>query len=122
MQGECAAMEIMSRETIEITVVLYPEGGLWVAQGLEFDITARGNSPSDASERFNDKVGAELVISIEAGDPTPLSGIEPAPRKFWEMYKQAKLSVVTEEMPFRITDGSASRVRPHIKIFDRVAA
>jgi hypothetical protein len=115
-------MEIMPRETIEITMVLYPEDGMWVAQGLEFDITARGNSPADASERFNAKVGAELVISLEAGDAAPLSGIQPAPQKFWEMYKNARMSVVTEEMPLRITDsGGISRVKPHIKIFDRAA-
>lgn len=113
---------VTPREMIEVTVVLYPEEGMWVAQGLEFDITARGVSPVDASERFNAKVGAELVISFEAGDASPLSGIEPAPRKFWEMYKNARMSVVTEEMPLRITDGgTASRVRPHIKIFDRAA-
>jgi hypothetical protein len=115
-------MEIMPRETVEITVVLYPEGSMWIAQGLEFDITARGVSPSDASERFNAKVGAELVISLETGDQVPLSGIEPAPQKFWEMYKKARMSVVTEEMPLRITDGgSASRVKPHIRIFDQAA-
>lgn len=115
-------MEIMSRETFEITVVLYPEDGFWIAQGLEFDITARGTSPSDASERFNSKVGAELVMSLETGDTSPLSGVEPAPQRFWDMYKKAKMEVVTEEMPLRITDGGrASRVRPHIKIFDQAA-
>ncbi len=115
-------MEIMPRETIEITVVLYAADGMWVAQGLEFDITARGSSPADASERFNSKVGAELVISFEAGDAIPLSGIDPAPQKFWEMYKNARMSVISEEMPLRITDGGrASRVKPHIKIFDRAA-
>ena len=34
-------MEMMPRETIEMSVVLYPEDGHWIAQGLEFDITAR---------------------------------------------------------------------------------
>jgi len=115
-------MGIVPRETIEISVVLYPEGGAWIAQGLEFDITARGISPADASERFNAKVGAELVMSLEAGDESVLSGVGPAPKKFWDMYKTARMRVDTEEMPLRITDsGSTSRVKPHIKIFDQAA-
>ncbi len=115
-------MEIMPRETIEVSVVLYPEDGFWIAQGLEFDITARGNSPADASEKFNVKIGAEMVISFEVGDSSMLSGVEPAPEKFWDMYKRARMRVDTEEMPLRITDGgNASRIRPHIKIFDQAA-
>jgi hypothetical protein len=115
-------METMPRETIEISVVLYPEDGAWIAQGLEFDITARGVSPADASERFNAKIGAEMVISLEVGDTSVLAGIDPAPKKFWDMYKAARMRVDIEEMPLRITDGgSSSRVRPHIKIFDVAA-
>ena len=115
-------MEIVSRDTIEISVVLYPENDFWIAQGLEFDITARGVSPSDASERFNFKVGAELIMSMEAGDETPLAGIGQAPQKFWDMYKRARMSVSSEVTPLRLTDGvHPSRVMPHIKIFDKAA-
>ena len=115
-------MEITPREAIEISVVLYPEDGFWIAQGLEFDITARGSSPADASEKFNSKVGAELLISLEVGDETALGGIDPAPQKFWEMFKRARMRAEIDDVPVRITDGgSASRIRPRIKIFDEAA-
>jgi hypothetical protein len=109
-------MEI-SRDTVEIRVVIYPEDGIWIAQGLEFDITARGGTPVEASERFNTKVGAEMVMSLELGDDAPLSGIGSAPAKFVEMYNNAKMRVVDEEVPLHVPDGShSSRLRPHIKI------
>ena len=40
-----------------------------------------------------------------------------APAKFVEMYKNAKMRVVDEEVPLHVPDGShSSRLRPHIKI------
>lgn len=117
-------METLPRETVEMRVVLYREDGFWIAQGLEFDITARGDSPTDASERFNFKVGAELVISYELGDASLLSGVGQAPQKFWDMYNHAKMRIENDEIiPLRMTDrGSAPGIRPHIRIFDKAAA
>jgi hypothetical protein len=109
-------MEI-SRDAVEISVVIYPEDDVWIAQGIEFDITARGGTPVEASKRFNTKVGAELVMSLELGDSTPLSGIGRAPEKFVEMYDKATMRVVDEEISLHVPDGShSSRLRPHIKI------
>ena len=91
--------------TIEIDVVLYPEDSGWIAQGLQFDITARGSNPNEASERFDAKVGAELVMSFEIGDENPLSGICPAPQQFWKMFEASQLRAERDETPIRITDG-----------------
>ena len=87
-------MEIKSRDTVEISVIIYPEEDFWIAQGIEFDITARGATPVEASERFNAKVGAEMVMSLELNDKAPLSGVGRAPAKFLEMYTRAKMRIV----------------------------
>lgn len=109
-------MEI-SRDTVEISVVIYPEDGFWIAQGIEYDITARGGTPVDASKHFNTKVGAELVMSLELGDGAPLSGVARAPEKFLDMYNKATMRVVDEEISLHVPDGShSSRLRPHIRI------
>lgn len=76
---------------ISMSAVLYQENGIWICQGLEFDITARGENPVAATRRFDEKVAAELVMSFEIGDEKPLSGIRPAPRQFWTMFDQAKM-------------------------------
>ena len=100
-------------------VLLYPEDGRWIAQGLQFDITASGASPVEASERFDQKVGAELVMSFEVEDEGPLSGVKPAPQKFWAMFRQAKMTVEKEEIPLRITtNGRVPHIRSRIKLTD----
>ena len=111
-------MPVIARDEFRVSVVLYPEDGLWIAQGIQFDITARGQTPLEASERFNDKFGAELVMSMELGDEEPLSGVGSAPREFWKMYENAKMRVVVDEMPLRLSSG-APHVHPEIKIADR---
>jgi hypothetical protein len=115
-------MPVISRDQFRVSVVLYPEDGFSIAQGVEFDITARGRDPIEASERFNDKFGAALVISIEVGDGEPLSGVGPAPQEFWKIYKSAKMRVLMDEMPLRLTGGPASYIHPEIRIAERRAA
>lgn len=108
---------------IALSVILYQEDGHWVAQGLEFDITAQGSSPPDAAKKFGCKVGAELIMSMELEDETPFSGIAPAPQQFWAMFKESDMEVQIDRMPIRITEEpSAPRIQSHIKIGERLAA
>ena len=65
----------LSRDTVEISVVIDQGDGIWIAQGIEFDIAAHGATPVEASERFNAKVGGELVVSHELGDEDPFPGL-----------------------------------------------
>ncbi|HLQ88730.1 MAG TPA: hypothetical protein VK148_01695 [Xanthobacteraceae bacterium] len=112
-------MPVVSRDQFRVSVVLYPEDGFWIAQGVQFDITARGRSPIEASERFNDKFGAELVMSIELGDNEPLAGVGPAPKEFWEMYENAKMRAAMDDGSIRLKDGATPHVLQEIRITDR---
>ena len=76
--------------TLKMDVVLYPEDGIWIAQCLQFDITARGKTPPEAAKRFDAKVGAELIMSLDVGDKSPLAGVGPAPQKFWQMWNDRR--------------------------------
>jgi hypothetical protein len=115
-------MPVISRDLFRVSVVLYPEEGSWIAQGVQFDITARGRTPTEASERFNDKFGAELVISMEVGEE-PLAGIGPAPKEFWEMYERAKMHASIDDAQIRLSDGATPHVHQEIRIADsRLAA
>jgi hypothetical protein len=114
-------MPVISRDQFRVSVVLYPEDGFWIAQGVQFDITARGSTPIEASERFNDKFGAELVMSIELGEP-PLAGVGAAPPEFWEMYENAKMHAAMDDTPIRLSDGATPYVHQDIKITDRLRA
>ena len=90
-------MTSMDNGTLEMDVVLYQEDESWIAQGLQFDVTARGDSPTQASDRFDAKLGAELIMSLELEDEAPLSGIGQAPEKFWHMFKVATMKVEKEQ-------------------------
>ena len=108
---------------VEMDVVLYPEGNVWIAQGLQFDVTARGESPAQASDRFDLKIGVELLMSLELDDEAPLSDVGRAPEKFWRMFKTAKMTFEKEPTPIRITDGSrTAKVHARMKISDQEAS
>jgi len=111
-------MPVISRDQFQVSVVLYPEEGVWIAQGIQFDITAKGRTPIDASEKFNDKFGAELVMSLEVGDQEPLAGVGPAPQEFWEMYERAKMRAAMDDFPIRLSDGATHYVHQEIRIAD----
>ncbi|HVZ52291.1 MAG TPA: hypothetical protein VG986_10010 [Pseudolabrys sp.] len=104
-------------------VVLYQENGMWIAQGLQFDITARGKSPTEAAKNFDAKVGAELAMSLELGDESPLAGVGKAPDRFWDMFKDAEMRVETDVVPVRLLDvPNAPKIVPTLRIADKVAA
>ena len=112
-----------STPEIALSVILYQEDGHWVAQGLEFDITAQGKSPPDAAKKFGCKVGAELIMSLELEDDSLLSGVNPAPEQFWKMFRESEMEAQIERMPIRITEApSAPRIQSRMKIGELLAA
>lgn len=106
----------MTNDQFPVSVVLYQEDGLWIAQGLQYDITARGSDPVEASERFNQKIGAEFIMSMDIGE-APLAGVPKAPKEFWDMYESAKMRGFTlEAPPIEVSDGAAPHIRQEIAI------
>lgn len=106
----------MGNEQFPVSVLLYPEDGVWIAQGLQYDITARGADPVEASERFNQKIGAEFIMSMEIGE-APLTGVPRAPKEFWDMYEAAKLRGFTvEASPIKMSDGPTPNIRQDIAV------
>jgi hypothetical protein len=105
----------MTNDQFPISIVLYEADGIWIAQGLEYDIVAHGATSDEASKNFNKKFGAELAISIELGDPSPLSGVPRAPQEFWDRYNAIK-KVAIDDSKVEIINGQTSHVRKTIKI------
>ncbi|MGE0280078.1 MAG: hypothetical protein AB7P20_05625 [Rhizobiaceae bacterium] len=106
--------------SIEIDVVIYPEDHCWIAQGLQFDITARGQTPIEAADNFIKSVGAELVMSFELEDSFPLAGVGSAPQKFWQLYKQAEMRVEKEVSPIGLPEfAAAPHIVPRLRISDK---
>ena len=109
-------------EAISISVIAYQEGDCWIAQGLEFDVTAQASSPQTVFEAIAAKLAAEVAISIDLGEE-PLQGIKPAPQEFWRMYEASRMSVDAEVPPVRISDGAPiPRIVPRMKLGQLEAA
>ena len=112
-------MPITRSHEFRVSVVLYPEDGVWIAQGVEFDVTARGSSPIEASKRFHDKFAAEFIMSRELADAEPLAGVGPAPEEFRTMCENAEMRVSMDEAPRLVDTGPSPHVNPDIRITDR---
>lgn len=72
-----------------IRVVLYPQGNLWVAQALEYDIGTQGKTITAAVKRMLDTITETYRITLsEFGKP--FEGIDPAPTRFHDMFDEAE--------------------------------
>jgi hypothetical protein len=65
-----------------LQVILAPEAGMWVAQAIEIDYAAAGDSLEDVKERFEDGLASTIHTHLEMfGNLDSL--IVPAPPKQW---------------------------------------
>ena len=72
----------MAHNEFQLRVVLFwGECGHWVAQGLEFDISAQGKTIPEAMDAFVDTVAGQLMFDAERG-VEPFEGFEVAPQEF----------------------------------------
>ena len=106
----------MRSDQFPVSVYLYETEGMWIAQGLEYDIVARGSTSEEASKNFNQKFGAELIMSMELQDPAPLSGVPRAPREFWDRYDAISKRADIDESEIEVGNGQISHVQKRIKI------
>ena len=112
-------------QPIEITIsaILYQEGNSWIAQGLEYDITAQAPTLPALQDRFATKVAAEVAISLDL-DRKPLEGIGRAPESFWRMFEKATMTVVPDKAPEIAISGNVAvpRIISRMKVGQLEAA
>ncbi len=76
-----------SREVRPLDVVVAAHAGYWVAQCLQYDITARAPTLEKIKSAFAEALAAEVVVCEELGKT--LGDVPPGPRAFFEMYNKA---------------------------------
>ena len=77
---------------IELNIVAYQEGNTWVAQCVEHDIYARANSLPKLPRALERAIATNACINAELGREG-FDGIPPAPKRFWNMFEQAKMKI-----------------------------
>ena len=76
-------------DDMNVSVLLFREEDTWIAQGLEYDIAASGNSLATAKEAFAKTFAGQVVVDLSNGDQ-PLSGFAKAPKNFWDLFSVAE--------------------------------
>jgi hypothetical protein len=80
-------------QSLTIRVIVFRDSGLWVARGLEYDIGAQAPDLDTLHARFEAALEAEMQMSLEDSG-VPFAGVEPAPERFHEMWKQRSRTFV----------------------------
>lgn len=107
---------------IAISAVLFQEEDWWIAQCLEYDLSAQAKTLPDLHYELERVLVSHLVVSAELGQD-PFTGFEPAPQKFWDMYSQAQLSLAGQRHPFRVPQPTATpHIVPYLKIAETTIA
>lgn len=78
--------------TLTISAVAFEEAGVWVVQGIEFDICAHTKDPAGIPAAFMRAVAENARITRHLGRG-PLEGIGPAPQRFKAMFDEALTEV-----------------------------
>lgn len=97
-ETECRLMDI---KAVEINILIYPEGDTWIAQGLEYDVTAQALTLKELRDKFMMKIVAEFVIALDL-EREPFYGVAAAPDRFWREFEEAESVVQKELPPFKI--------------------
>ena len=69
-----------------LRVVVFKDGDMYVAQGLEHDICAQGPDLNTVHQRFLDTLDAERGMAAEDGKAE--LDLEPAPQHFFTMWEE----------------------------------
>lgn len=70
----------------KMRVVVFEEEGLFVAQGLEYDICTQAETLSELVARF------EMTLDAECREPRGLDRLGPAPAMFFRKWEEATLA------------------------------
>ena len=91
--------------------ILNPQGALWAAQCLDYDVAACGGSITEAKTNMLQLIEDQRVIDGDAGRWN-LRGIPKAPEAFVKVWDGAQLMDSTAEMEWRLinmdTPGAAT--------------
>lgn len=80
------------RMKVELRVLVFHDEGMWVAQCIEHDITARSKSLTAVPKNFARSLAANIAINEELGRHG-LDGVPPAPPSFVDLFDQSPMEL-----------------------------
>ena len=86
---------------LSVSVLVFQEESVWIAQCLEYDIAAHGDSLTAVREAFAKVFAGQIAVDVHHGDE-PLAGFSPAPKEYWDKFKLAER--LAEPQPIFLPD------------------
>lgn len=71
----------------ELNILLFKDCGVWIAQCLERDIAAQGETIKQALDEFGKMLAAEIAYALHKG-VEPLSNLDQAPSFYWKQFDE----------------------------------
>ena len=73
----------------KLDVLFMHVDGVWIVQGLQFDIAAQGATMADAREAFALTMTAQIALALHHQEE-PFATFQPAAPIFWEKFSKAE--------------------------------
>lgn len=89
-----------------LRVVVFREEGQWVAQGVELDVAAQGQTLDDLFSRFELTLRLDLDECVKRG-VDPIEQIGPAPAYYGEMWERRSARLDRGDLKPRASDALA---------------
>ena len=77
-----------------MSILLSQESNVWVAQCLEYDVVAQGNSKGAALDSLEHTLIGQSILDIQQGK-YPFEDISKAPKIYWDKFNANKTIEVT---------------------------
>jgi len=87
--------------TVTLSAIVFQEDGWFCARFLEYDMAVQAKTLPDLHYEAQRLIVSHLAIAEELKQE-PFAGLSPAPKKYWEMFEHAPLTVAGQRSPFRL--------------------
>ncbi len=84
-----------SKSNIDLNILLIKENNVWVAQCIDYDINAQGDTIPESINLLIETVAMRLAYDIENGIE-PLSKVVPAPIMYYDLYNNEAIPLEKE--------------------------
>lgn len=83
-------------------VIVFEEGDWLCAHVLEYDLAAQAKSLDELRVELARLLACHIAASLENGQE-PFAGLRPAPEKFWQMFRHARVPLPSERFSLEVT-------------------
>ncbi len=77
----------MKSQNENIRVLIFKYHDLWIAQCLEYDISAQANTLKELQDKFVCTLMAYVMLAIDNNE-RPFSNVPKTPKEFWKMFNK----------------------------------